>query len=267
MRILDGSAVAQAGADASANNKLWRIHAAFDLPSERFGFFELTDQHEAERLDRAPVVKGEIRIADRVYLKPDRMATVLAAGADLVVRAGWPTGPANGRPEDRLRARWLDADAKPVNLPRELRKAAKRGLIDRKIWLGRRNASPLALRMVAIKKPEPAAATARRKARREAQRERYQISKATLIAAGWVILITSLQADDWPAQDVLALYRLRWRVELGFKRLKSLVGLHGPPATDARSARPWVLAHLLMILLLEPLVDELEDSPRWACAA
>ena len=60
IRILDGSAVAQAGADASANNKLWRIHAAFDLPSERFGFFELTDQHEAERLDRVPVVKGEI---------------------------------------------------------------------------------------------------------------------------------------------------------------------------------------------------------------
>ena len=47
-----------AGADASTNNKLWRIHAAFDLPSERFGFFELTDQHEAERLDRVPVVKA-----------------------------------------------------------------------------------------------------------------------------------------------------------------------------------------------------------------
>jgi hypothetical protein len=255
IRILDGSAVAQAGADAAANNKLWRIHAAFDLPSERFGFFELTDQHEAERLDRVPVVKGEIRIADRVYLKPDRMANVLAAGADLVVRAGWRG------------ARWLDADGKPVNLPRELRKASKRGLIDRTIWLGRRNAPPLAVRMVAIKKPTPAAAIARRKARREAQRERYQISKATLIAAGWVILITSLQSPDWSAQDVLALYRLRWRIELGFKRLKSLVGLHGPPATDERSARPWVLAHLLMILLLEPLVDELEDSPRSACAA
>ncbi len=50
--------MAQAGADASTNNKLWRIHAAFDLPSERFGFFELTDQHEAERLDRVPVVRA-----------------------------------------------------------------------------------------------------------------------------------------------------------------------------------------------------------------
>jgi len=50
--------------------------------------------------------------------------------------------------------------------------------------------------------------------------------------------------------------------ELAFKRLKSLVGLKRPPGTDARSARPYVLAHLLMILLLEPLVDALEDSLR-----
>ncbi len=55
IRILDATAVPQASADARVNNKLWRIHAAFDLPSERFGFFELTDQHEGERLDRVPV--------------------------------------------------------------------------------------------------------------------------------------------------------------------------------------------------------------------
>ena len=46
--------------------------------------------------------------------------------------------------------------------------------------------------------------------------------------------------------------------------LKSLIGLKGPPGFDERSARPYVLAHLLIILLLEPLIDELEDSPRWA---
>ncbi len=62
---------------------------------------------------------------------------------------------------------------------------------------------------------------------------------------------------------MLALYRLRWRVELAFKRLKSVIGLQRPPGTDARSARPYVLAHLLSILLLEPIIDELEElSPQ-----
>jgi len=60
---------------------------------------------------------------------------------------------------------------------------------------------------------------------------------------------------------------LRWRIELGFKRLKSLIGLKGPPGFDERSARPYVLVHLLIILLLEPLVDGLEDSPPALAAA
>ena len=84
------------------------------------------------------------------------------------------------------------------------------------------------------------------------------------MAADWLILVTSLPPDNFAAADILALYRLRWRIELVFKRLKSLVGLKRPPGTDTRSARPYVLAHLLMILLLEALVDALEASPRSA---
>ncbi|QQN63546.1 transposase [Bradyrhizobium diazoefficiens] len=123
------------------------------------------------------------------------------------------------------------------------------------------------MRLVAIKKPAQAAAEARRKARRAAQKGGHQLSSQTLDAADWVILVTSLKPEDFTTTDILALYRLRWRIELGFKRLKSVIGLKGPPGMDERSARPHILAHLLIILLLEPLVDELEDSPRLAQAA
>jgi hypothetical protein len=253
LRLVDGTTVPQAGPAARRDSKLWRIHSAFDLPSERFGFFELTDQREGERFDRAPVVKGEIRMGDRVYLQPDRIAAVIEAGGDVVVRAGWKG------------ACWLDADGTPFDLIAALRGAD--ALIDRPIWLERKHGPALGLRLVAVRKPAAAAEAARRKARRDAQREGYQVSKATLLAAEWVILVTSLDRESFAAEDVLALYRLRWRIELAFKRLKSLIGLRGPPGIDERSARPYVLAHLLMILLLEPLVDELEDSPRLAIAA
>jgi hypothetical protein len=254
IRIIDATTVPKAGAAAKQRNKLWRIHSAFDLPYERFGHFELTDQREGETFDRIPVVKGEIRIGDRAYMQPDRIAVVLNAGADVLVRTPWRG------------ARWLDAEGEPLNLIAELHKAAATGLIDRPIWIERKSGPALALRLVAVRKPPQAAAEARRKARREAQREGYQISKSTLIAAEWVILVTSLAIKEFTTADVLALYRLRWRIELGFKRLKSLIGLKGPPGIDERSARPYVLAHLLMILLIEPLIDELDDSPRLAKA-
>jgi IS4 transposase len=119
-----------------------------------------------------------------------------------------------------------------------------------------------------VRKSDADAAESRRKARLQAQKDGSQISQNTLAAADWFILVTSLKATEFSTEDVLALYRLRWRVELGFKRLKSVIGLHGPPGTDERSARPYILAHLLMLLLLlEPSIDALEDAPRWAYAA
>jgi DDE family transposase len=255
IRIIDATTVPKAGPAARKKSELWRIHSAFDLPCERFGHFELTDQQEGETFDRIPVVEGEIRLADRAYLQPDRIAVVLEAGADVVIRAGWKN------------ARWLDAKGRPLDLIAQLCAAKARGLIDRPIWIKRKGGAPLAMRLVAVRKPADAAAEARRKARRDAQRESRTISKKTLEAADWVILVTSLAPDEFSTEDVLALYRLRWRIELGFKRLKSLIGLKAPPGTDQRSAQPYLLAHLLIILLLEPLVREFEDSPHWAQAA
>lgn len=255
IRIIDATTVPKKGRNGRKKNQVWRIHSAFDLPQDRFGQFELTDQQEGETLDRIAPVRGEIRLADRAYLQPQRMANLIKAGADFVIRAGWKS------------ARWLDCKGHALDLIAELGKAAKRGLIDCPIWIKPKRGAPLALRLVAVKKPQQAAAEARRKARRTAQKGGHQLSKQTLEAADWVILVTSLAPDDFTTDDVLALYRLRWRIELGFKRLKSLIGLKGPPGTDERSARPHILAHLLIILLLEPLVDELDDSPRLADAA
>ena len=58
IRLVDATTVVKAGPEARKNNQLWRIHAAFDLPTERFGCFELTDEHGGEQLDRIPVVKA-----------------------------------------------------------------------------------------------------------------------------------------------------------------------------------------------------------------
>jgi hypothetical protein len=251
VRLIDATAVPKAGTAARRGNGIWRVHSAFDLPAERFAFFAVSDERGGERLDRVVVTPGEIRVADRAYLQPDRIAAVLAAGGDVVVRAGWRN------------AAWLDAAGEPFDMIARLCKGAEHGLIDQPIGVRRRGgAPPLALRLVAVKKPPQAAEAARRAARREAQRGGHRISQATLAAADWVILVTSLPQEAFAAADILALYRLRWRIELAFKRLKTLVGLNGPPGTDARSARPYVLAHLLMMLLLEPLLDALAHSPR-----
>ncbi len=85
----------KAGKSARENARLWRVHAVFDLPAERFSAFELTDEKRAERINRIKVIPGELRIADAVHCRADELADVIAQGGDVLVRAAW------------TRARWL----------------------------------------------------------------------------------------------------------------------------------------------------------------
>lgn len=251
IRLVDATVVPKAGALGRESGGVWRVHAVFDLPDERFSAFDLTDEKGSERLDRAPVVAGEIRIGDRGYLNVARIAAVLDAGADIVIRASWRN------------VRWLDGDGSSIDLL-ALLGASRGGRIDRAIWIKQGPGEPLPLRLVAVRKPKDAAAADIARVRRRAGRKQQDILPGTLVAAEWLILVTSLDKAEFPTEKVLALYRLRWRIELAFKRLKSIVGLNGPPGEDPDVAKAHVLCHLLAILLTEPLVDALGDSPRRA---
>ena len=252
IRLLDGTTVPKAGKDSRKNNGLWRLHCAFDLPGERFSFIELTDEKGGERLDRTPFVKGDIAIADRGYLHPEPLSRILEQGADVIVRAGWKG------------ARWLDGNGKPFDMLAALTKAESAGILDCPVWIGRKKALSLPLRLVAFRLPPIKAEEARARARRAADREGYAISGGTLAAAGWLILVTSLDATEFPAAKIGELYRARWRIEMAFKRLKTIIGLQAPPGEDAAVAKTWILAHLLMVLLIEPQLSAPEVSPRLA---
>lgn len=251
VRLVDTTSVAKAGRDAYENGGRWRVHSVFDLASERFTAFEVTDETESEVLDRADVVPGEIRVGDRAYLQPDRIAKVLDGGGDVVVRAKW-----NG-------ARWLDDEGERIELIPLLQKARGKGLIDQPIFIESSADKPMKLRLVAIRKPKQERDLSIEKLKREARNKCRTLRPQTLIAAEWVIIVTTLDREHYPLSAISKLYRLRWRIEIAFKHLKSGVGLRRPPAADPRSARAHILCHLLLALLTEPLIAEhLGDSPR-----
>jgi Transposase DDE domain len=251
VRLVDGTTVAKKGLKDQANGGLWRVQATFDLPTERFSAFDLTDETVGEQFDRAAVVAGEIRIGDRYYLQPERIAKVLVGQGDIIVRARWNA------------VRWLEANGDKADLIAMLKAARGRGIIDRSVWIARADAPPLALRLVAIRRPKEARDQAIEAARRKAKKNGATIQPQTLVAAEWMILVTSLPKETFSLADISALYRLRWRIEIAFKHLKSGTGLTRPPAETAAMAKAYVLAHLLLILLTEPLIAEhLGDSPR-----
>jgi hypothetical protein len=253
IRLVDATTVRKAGKSARERGRLWRIHAVFDLPSEQFSAFEVTDETGAEAIDRIAVVPGEIRVADRIHCRADDLADVIAQGADVIVRASWRS------------ARWLEEDGQAFDILRELHSNAT-GRIDRPIWLGRNRAAPLQLRLIAVRLPKDKAMKAVAEARAEAKSKQRSIQAGTLVAAEWTILVTSLAPADYATEQVLEFYRLRWRIEIAFKRLKSLVGLAGPPGQCPVVAKAWVLCHLIAVLLTEAALPAVGDSPRRAPA-
>jgi hypothetical protein len=67
-----------------------------------------------------------------------------------------------------------------------------------------------------------------KKPRQKASRRQSQIDPRSFVATGFLILATSLAKEEFPASEVLAVYRPRWQIELAFKRLKSLPHIDKP---------------------------------------
>jgi hypothetical protein len=79
------------------------------------------------------------------------------------------------------------------------------------------------------------------------------VSPETWQYAQYVLVFTTLSSASATARQVLECYRLRWQVELTFKRLKSIAQLGHVPKHDDQSTRAWLYGKLFVALLSQKL--------------
>jgi hypothetical protein len=251
LRVADGSMIVAPG-----GKRKWRLHATYDPVAGRFTDLGLTDERGAESFDRTAWRAGDVALGDRCYARPPALRRLLALGADFVVRTGW------------TRLRLLDADRAPLAWEALFGSLAVGGVAERAVSVdysgqGRRSRGEAAFpaRLIVLRlAPEAAARAARAQHRRQNRcRSRRPLQPLTVRATGYLMLVTSLPAEV-SAAEVLAAYRLRWQVELAFKRLKSLLGLGRLPAKGEALARSWLLAHLIVALLIEDTSSRILES-------
>lgn len=88
-----------------------------------------------------------------------------------------------------------------------------------RVYLGRRTRVPV--RLIFARLPEPVVAERRRKARQKARKHGQTCSKRLLVLLAWSLFITNVP-DEWlTTEQIVAVYRVRWQVELVFKLWKS----------------------------------------------
>ena len=86
------------------------------------------------------------------------------------------------------------------------------------------------MRLIILPKPEAAKSLAIKKARRGASRKGNALDPKTELAAGFLMILTSLEESEYSDQKLLEMYRMRWQIELMIKRMKSLINIDNLPA-------------------------------------
>ena len=246
VRAVDATTVDEPGRTGS----VWRLHYAVNLADLQCDHFQLTSIAVGERFQRVPVERGDLLLADRAYGTPPGVGYVGAAGGDVRVRSNLRMLPL------------FTASGRRLGILTRLRSLRVGQVRAWPAWvqIGRRR---IAGRLVAVKRSAAATHRARQRLRRRANRRQRKVSAASWEAARYVFVWTSLTAQTYPAEMVMELYRLRWQIELTFKRLKSLLGLGQLPKHTDGSARAWLHGKLFVALLVERLIEEASVFSPW----
>ena len=247
LRAVDATSVSEPGSTGTD----FKVHYAVNLADLQCDFFQLTDiQAGGETFRRVPVIAGDIMMGDRVYAAPPGVSHVIDAGGDVIVRlnrGSLPLYEPEGKRMDLLpRLRLLQG--------REAREYAARAQNTNGNWIPGR--------LIVLRQSVEATRWAHKRMLRRAQRSRLNVSAEALEFAGYFMVWTTLPEAVTTAQ-VLEFYRLRWQIELVFKRMKSILGLGHLPKTDPLSSQAWLEGKLFVGLLIERMIHTAESFSPW----
>jgi len=251
-RLIDASLVSEPGKTGSQ----WRVHYSLRWPSLECDYFKLTPVEgpgHGESLYPFAFAPGDFVLADRGYCHAQALGQAARQGAFLTVRLN-PQG---------IRLQTPGGDPYPlVHKLKSLKGAGQTAEWEVRIPLPGK-APPLPVRLCAVRKSAAATALAQKKLRRKARKEGWQLQPESLIYAQYVMVLSTFPPATYSTQRVLEAYRLRWQVELVFKRLKQIAQLGHLPKHDQESSQAWLYGKLFVALLTEKLIQAASVFSPW----
>lgn len=246
LRAVDATTVSEPGSTGTD----WRIHYSVNLGDLQCDFFELTDVKGGETLRRVPIKPHDIIMGDRIYATPPGVAHVMDAHADLVVRVNRQSLPL------------FDENGNSLNILKTVRGLKPGKLREWRTCVQHPQGHWLRGRLIAVKRSIQATRLERKRLMRRANRRQHKVSKESLEAAQYFMVWTNLP-DSYISSEVLEFYRLRWQIELVFKRMKSIMGLGHLPKADPVSCRAWLHGKLFVALLVERMIAAANSFSPW----
>jgi hypothetical protein len=212
------------------------LHYALRLTDLRAVEAHITDHTGGETLRNFQPESCQLWICDRGYSNAPSVAHATKREAAVLIRL------------NRWSLPLYDIHGTVVDVRRKLERLGKPGRV--REWKVRVHADEEEViegRLVAVRLPRDKAAEARKRVRDE---HGAKTSEEQLWMAEFVVLFTTVPTSRLTAEQLVELYRLRWQVELEFKRAKSLLGLDRLPNFLTETIISWIAAKMLLHQIL-----------------
>jgi Transposase DDE domain len=227
------------GSTPAAAAAVLKIQLRLELCRGGIDVFALEDGTASDQRapsQTAPLPPGGLRLSDQGFFCLPVFRAVVAAGAHFLTRPVPRLTLQTGAGERLSLGRFLDGCCG--------------GIVDRPVVVGAAECLPC--RLIAVRVPAAIAERRRAKEQAEARREGRAPRASVLRLSSWTIVLTSLAPETLSVAEALVLLRLRWQVELVFKRWKSA----GVEVTHWRTAKPWQALCTVYAKLLASLVAQ-----------
>lgn len=251
VRLFDATTVKEPGKTGG----LWRIHYSVRLPSLSCDFLKITEtqgEGTGESLLRFPVEAGDYIIADRGYSTAPGIHYAHSQQAHVTVRLNPHALPLR---DPGNRAFPLLKVLRPMRKPGQTRSWP--------VMIADGDGGFTKGRLCAVRKTQEATRMTEKKLRRLASKKGHKLKPETLIYARYVLVFTTFPEEEFSEFDVLEWYRIRWQIELVFKRFKQIAAVGHLPKHDEESAMAWLYGKLFVALLTEKLIGYAESVSPW----
>lgn len=240
--LVDATTIRQQGKEQTQQ----RVHLCYSLNENRMQQLLVTDSHTAESLSHFSMKKGDIFLADAGYGTAKNYAYAMEQQADVMLRIS---------PNHFC---VYDAEGTKIDWLSFLKeKKGEKDSVKELFGFVSYQKKSYPVRVIAAKLPKEKAEQARKRKRRKASKNQYQLQEKSVLFAGYMIVITSLGVE-YGREEIVELYRMRWQIELLFKRWKQNLKIQTIRAGKEKYAQTLLYAWLILWILTEQQAIRIE---------
>jgi transposase len=242
---VDASDVTEKG----RSGRIYRLHFAFDIFSMNSAEHKITTNKIGESLCNFTLKPGHIIVADRGYSSIKGIKHCNNSGAEYILRIRKNSFTVKNEFDEK------------IDLLELFSKLNSEECADLSAFATNSEGEKIAIRICAKRKTPESAMQTQMKLKRKESKKQCVISEEAKIFNEYIIVVTNLD-DSISADDILETYRLRWQVEIYFKRLKSILNFGELPKRRPDSVIAWLNGKLMVSLLIERVIGKASFPPQ-----